>query len=223
MKINIYGFLMLFLFVGTTKAEIQQNWTFEELKVGDLPEKWEVMETNGKNTPALWEVQKDDTDERSLSKYILSVTNNPNRGEMGNLLVAKVGVFKNIELSTKMRSSAIGKDAGGGLIWRVIDKKHYYLAQWNATSNNLRLYVYINGKPSLLESVSVEADPETWHQLDVIHNEEEIEILFDNESKISVQDKQLDFKGWIGLWAQGSALPAFDDVILYSQEDGESE
>jgi hypothetical protein len=223
MKINLYGLLMLFLFVSTSGAETQQNWTFEELKAGDLPENWEKMETNGKDAPAHWEVREDDTYTRSLNKNVLSITNNPNRGEMGNLLVTKVGVFKNIEVSTKIKPGTIGKDAGGGLIWRIIDNKHYYLAQWNATSNSLRLYVYINGKPSLLESVSIEADLDTWHQMDVIHNEEEIEILFDNESKIAVQDKQLDFKGWIGLWAQGSALPSFDDVILYSPEDGESE
>lgn len=223
MKVNIYSFLMLFCLWGTTSiwAETQQTWSFEEFKVGTLPENWEKAETKGKGSLATWEVQKDETSQ--IGKTVLTITNNPNRGEMGNLLIGKMGVYKNIEFSTKIKASTIGKDAGGGVIWRVIDEKHYYLAQWIATSNNLRLYVFINGKPSLLESVSIEADPETWHQLDVVHHDEAIEILFDNESKIAVEDKQLDFKGWVGLWAQGGALPSFDDVILYSEEDGESE
>jgi len=223
MKVNRYRFLiLLFLFVTTTTwAETQLMWSFEELEDGNLPEKWEIAETHGKGTKAAWEVQKDETS--LMGKNVLTITNNPNRGEMGNLLIAKTGVFQNIEFSTKIKASAIGKDAGGGLIWRVVDEKHYYLAQWNAASNNLRFYVYINGKPSLLESVPVEAELETWHQLDVAHHDASIEISFNNESKISVEDKQLDFKGWVGLWTQGSALPSFDDVILYSEEDGESE
>lgn len=200
-------------------AETQFTWAFEEANIGSVPENWEVSETNGKNALADWEVKKDDT--VAMGKKVLTIANNPNRGEMGNILVYKQDVFKNVELSAKIKADGTTQDSGGGIIWRVVDEDHYYLAQWNASTNHLRLYVYIGGKPSLLDSVPLDADPDTWHQIDIVHYEESIEVLFDNESKIALEDKQLDFKGWIGLWAQGGATPSFDDVIFYSEEDPE--
>jgi hypothetical protein len=73
----------------------------------------------------------------------------------------------------------------------------------------------------MLESVSITSDSNAWHKIDVIHHGEGIEVLFDDESRISVEDNQLDFKGWIGLWAQGSAMPTFDDVNFYTDDDEE--
>jgi hypothetical protein len=219
MKSKISGLLVLFFIVGSVWAETQQTWSFEELESGSLPENCEATETDGKGQKALWEVQEDATSK--LENKCLAITNNTNRGEMANILMIKNGVYKNIEFSTKIKTGTGGKNAGGGIIWRAADENHYYLAQWNATSTSLRLYVYIGGKSSLLESTSVEAASEPWQQIDVIHHDETIEILFNGESKISIEDKQLDFKGWVGLWAQGSAMPSFDDVNLYSDEDAE--
>ena len=221
MKYFFYSSLLLLFIISSPRAESQQNWSFEDLKTGTVPENWESAETKGKGQKAIWETKADDSN--APGKKVLAITNNTNRGDIGNLLFIKHGVFQNVEFSTKVKAGAIGQDAGGGVVWRAIDENHYYSAQWNASANTLRLYVYIGGKPSLLESVSVEADPDAWHQIDIVHNEESIEISFDSEPKISVEDKQLDFKGWIGLWAQGSATPLFDDVTFYSEEDAEEE
>lgn len=217
MKHACFMVIALLLCFGTAQSETQQLWSFDDTKTGTKPDNWEPAETNGKGSLADWEVTQDES--LTLGKGVLSVTNNPNRGDVSNLLLNKHGVFRNIELSVKIKPTSIGTDAGGGLVWRAVDENHYYQAQWNAASKNLRLYVYIGGKPSLLESVSVDAKPNTWHQIDVVHYEETIDVMFDNESKISVEDKQLDFKGWVGLCAPGSATPSFDDVTFYTEED----
>lgn len=219
MKSTLFGLFIIFFIANPIFAETEQTWSFEQDKAGKLPSKWKIAETKGKGVHAIWEVHEDDTN--GPGKKVLAITNNTNRGDMGNLLIQEESVFKEIELSTRVKATTSGKNAGGGLIWRVVDENHYYLAQWNAASNNLRLYVYIGGKPSLLESVSVEGDPKAWHHIEVSHIENMIEVLFDSEPKISVEDKQLDFKGNFGLWAQGDALPAFDDITLYSEEGEE--
>lgn len=219
MKFILLVCSFVFALTPYVNAETQLTWAFEEANIGSMPENWEVSETNGKNALADWEVKQDDS--VAMGKKVLTIANNPNKGDMGNILIYKQDVFKNVELSAKIKADGTTQDSGGGILWRVVDEDHYYLAQWNSSTNHLRLYVYIGGKPSLLESVPLEADPDTWHQIDVVHYEESIEVLFDNESKIALEDKQLDFKGWIGLWAQGGGTPSFDDVIFYSEEDPE--
>lgn len=219
MKVPFLICLMLLFSIHTPHAETQQTWSFEDLKTGTLPQDWDVAKTKSKNTQAKWEIVEDETS--PMGKKVISLIDNPNRGETANILMIKNGVFQNVELSAKIKAGAIGTDTGGGIIWRAIDENHYYLAHWNAESNHLRLYVYIGGKPSLLESVSIEADPDTWHLIEVTHHEETIDILFDSESKMTIEDNQLMFKGWVGLWAQGSATPSFDDVNFYTEEEAE--
>jgi hypothetical protein len=196
-------------------AESQSTWNFDELESGTKPKNWELAETNGKGTAAIWEIT-----ERDENK-VFAITKNRNSGNTASLAMIKVGAVKNVELSTRIKAGTPGDDAGGGMIWRVIDENHYYLARWDPIGKTCRLYLTIGGEASLLESVRVDADTGTWHQFDVAHNEETIEILFDGESVLEFEDNTLDLPGWIGLWAPGDAMPAFDDITFYTEDDVE--
>ncbi len=210
-------FLMVSFFYLLTNpiyAQTQYTWDFEQSETGTLPEKWEPAETRGKGALVSWAISTED----DINNKILAISSNDNSGEMANLMLIKQGAFKNVELSTHIKAGQANAASGGGLIWRVVDENHYYLAQWNPGAENFRLYLYIGGKPSLLESVALHADPKEWHQIAISHNEETIEISFDNESILSFKDNKLDLPGWFGLWAPGSAVPAFDNVNFYSTE-----
>ncbi|MDA0711815.1 MAG: hypothetical protein O3B73_16575, partial [bacterium] len=87
---NAFCSLLCFfaVFAGTAVAETQQIWSFDFLEAGKLPEKWIPLETNGKGDHAVWEV--DGADGLTPGKQVLGLTNNSNRGEMGNLLMIEV-------------------------------------------------------------------------------------------------------------------------------------
>jgi len=197
--------------MGIANAQTENTWDFDSLDSGTLPENWELAETNGKGRLATWEVTSEDDNK------FFAITNNRNDKKTSNLAMIKIGAVKNIELSTRIKAGQPGDTAGGGLIWRVIDENHYYLARWDPIGKTCRLYLIIGGESSLLESVRLDADTDTWHQLEVTHNEETIEILFDSEPILEFEDNQLDLPGWVGLWAPGDALPSFDDITVYTE------
>ncbi|MCZ6636245.1 MAG: hypothetical protein O7G87_22845 [bacterium] len=201
-------------------AEIQQFWYFDQLEGGTLPEGWERAETKGEHNPATWEIVEKGKDAPS-AKNVVAITYNTNDAKTSNLLLAKQQALKNVELSVQIHAGEGLGQSGGGLIWRVIDENHYYLAYWNARENHVRLSLVIGGKQSLIESINVEADTEEWHLLEVIHTEESLQILFDSESLIDAEEKKVDLPGWVGLWAPGDAMPWFDNMLIYSDEEGE--
>ena len=214
MKKGIQWFAILTLISTVAYAELQENWDFDKLKAGKLPNNWELAETNGKGKMAVWEVT-DDEDENK----VLSITNNSNSNKTASLAMIKIGAVKHIELGARIKAGSPGDSAGGGLIWRVIDVNHYYLARWDPIGKTCRLYLTIGGEASLLESVRLDADTDEWHQFDVVHNEGIIEIVFDGDPVLEFEDNQLDLPGWVGLWAPGDALPSFDDVTVYTEDD----
>ena len=212
---NLTLCFLFFCTIGIAYAEYENNWNFDKLDSGSVPENWEIAETNGKGRVATWEViSKDDN-------KVFGIINNRNSSKTSNLAMIKIDAVKNIEMSTRIHAGQPGDSAGGGLIWRVIDKDHYYLARWDPIAKTCRLYLTIGGEFSLLESVRLDADTNTWHQFEVIHYEETIEIVFDGNTVLEFEDNQLDLPGWIGLWAPGDALPSFDDVTFYTEDAGE--
>ena len=196
-------------------AELQNTWNFDEMELGTKPENWELAETNGKGKMAIWEVAESDNNK------VFAITNNRNSGNTVSLAIIKIDAVKNVEFSTRIKAGTPGNDAGGGLIWRAIDENHYYLARWDPIGKTCRLYLIIGGEASLLESARVDADTDMWHQFDVVHTEETIEILFEGESVLEFEDNSLDLPGWIGLCASGDAMPAFDDITFYTEDDNE--
>ena len=205
--------------VHSIHTETQTIWPFDSDKEGQVPKGWEVAEANGKGTPASWEVTQDAS--APSGPNVVAITYNRNPEQAANLLLNKTTSLKNIELSVRIKTGARGRLSGGGMVWRAVDENHYYLARWNPSEGHVRLYLVVGGKSSLLESASVEAEAEAWHQIEVIHNEAELGILFDGESVIEIEEKKMNFGGWIGLWAPGDATPSFDDVSVYSEEEGD--
>jgi hypothetical protein len=48
-------------------------------------------------------------------------------------------------MSVKIKAIAGEEDMGGGLVWRYIDNKNYYIVRCNPLENNIRLYCVVNG------------------------------------------------------------------------------
>ncbi|MBN2512226.1 MAG: hypothetical protein JXB18_04755, partial [Sedimentisphaerales bacterium] len=101
---------------------------------------------------------------------------------------------------------------GGGIVWRALNGDNYYAAQWDALKQQVRLYCVIYGKRELLQSVSVQADPTTWHTLDIEHFREHITMTMDGQFIMKHQDDMLPLPGMIGLCTQADAVTMFDEI-----------
>jgi len=104
-------------------------------------------------------------------------------------------------------------DMGGGLIWRAVDDRNYYLARANPLEQNIRVYRVENGIRHLLENFNQTIDVRRWHTLRVTHQGCHVNIFFDDKQVLNLCDKTF-HAGMIGLWTKSDAVTYFDDLQL---------
>lgn len=190
----------------TSKPAIHLAWDFELETLGTLPASWMAAEMVSKQMPARWEVVGD-----SWGKAI-GLTQTLNTGDTCNLLLAINSRLANLRLSAKVKAVRGTNQQGGGIVWRALNTDNYYAAQWDALKQQVRLYCVIYGKRELLQSVSVQADPTTWHTLEIEHFREHITMTMDGQFVMKHQDDMLPLPGMIGLWTQADAVTMFDEI-----------
>jgi hypothetical protein len=142
------------------------------------------------------------------------VTENANRGETYALALLDAPFLRDVDLAVTMRPVGGTEDPGGGLVWRVRDENHYYLARWNPREENLRLYVVQDGVRRALVTKSVKVPDHTWHRLRVQARGPRIEVFFDEDRLVLVEDRTFSTAGRIGVWVKADALTQFDELAL---------
>lgn len=192
--------------VTQSRPAVRLAWDFEQEALGTLPAAWMAAETVGKQMPARWEIVGD-----SWGRAI-GLTQSRNSGDTCNLLLAINSRLANLRLSAKVKAVRGTNQQGGGIVWRALNGDNYYAAQWDALKQQVRLYCVIYGKRELLQSVSVQADPTTWHTLDIEHFREHITMTMDGQFIMKHQDDMLPLPGMIGLCTQADAVTMFDEI-----------
>jgi hypothetical protein len=106
------------------------------------------------------------------------------------------------------------EDASGGIAFRALDRKNYYLVRGNALENNFRLYVVQNGMRRDLASVDVEMPkPGTWHTIEVEFVGTRLKATLDGKTPVEATDDTWK-SGWCGLWTKKDSTTLFDDFVL---------
>jgi hypothetical protein len=183
--------------------------SFDEVKLGEVPEGWRVAETASTGTPANWAVIEGGAEEGN--PRAIAITETANRGRTYNLLIATGTKLKDLEIEVKVKAMTGAEDQGGGPIWRAIDADNYYIARWNPLENNFRIYFVKNGKRVQLASADIEADPKKWHEIEIEHVGNHIIAEFDDKKILELDDDTFGSAGMVGLWTKADAATAFDD------------
>ncbi|MHC4497978.1 MAG: family 16 glycoside hydrolase [Planctomycetota bacterium] len=197
------------------KKEMQ--WEFEEGKSGSVPQGWSIAETNGKGRPAEWQIIKDEN--VPSGDQAVAITANKNSGKTFNLLFAEEVSRKDITVQVKLKPISGKEDQGGGIVWRVQDPDNYYIARWNPLEENVRVYVVKDGKREQLASAEIKADTNRWQEMDIEAEDEEIQVQFNEEDIIEIEDTTLPGAGMVGLWTKADASTAFDDFGIEIEID----
>jgi hypothetical protein len=104
-------------------------------------------------------------------------------------------------------------DMGGGLIWRALDDRNYYLTRANPLEQNIRVYRVVQGVRHLLQNFDQTIDTKHWHTLRVLHRGCQIKVFYDHAQVFDLCDKTFD-RGTVGLWTKSDAITYFDDFQL---------
>ncbi len=179
-------------------------FTFDNYKVGALPEGWsEYVTGNGK--PGIWKISDDNG-----NKVFMQTSDNYN-GYHFNVAVNKVLEYKDVEITVKFKAVKGNEDQGGGPVWRFYDAGNYYIARANPLENNFRLYKVVKGRRIELASADFEINTGQWYTLKVIMKNNNIKCYFDGELKLETEDNTFEKAGKTGLWTKADAVTMFDD------------
>ena len=191
----------------------ENQWTFDDVQTGKLPEYWKAEGTNQHGPVAKWTVREDASAPSKPNVLALTDTKEGWDGTF-NLLWMDRMRFKDGVMEVKVNAETGREDQGGGPIWRVQDKDNYYIARWNPLEDNFRVYYVKDGNRKMLKSARIKADPSKWHIIRIEHRGIEIKCYFDGEALKTVRDKTFPDAGGVGLWTKADAATVFDDLVV---------
>jgi hypothetical protein len=160
---------------------------------------------------ATWEWASGGASGKSLAPRVVSI---PTANEdTYNLYWDTKIKFSDVALEVRVQARTGEIDQGGGPIWRVQDRDHYYICRVNPLESNFRLYKVVGGVRRQLASVKYEPDsvePGTWHTIRVTHIRDQITCSLDNKHVLEAKDTAILNAGGVGVWTKADAVTAFE-------------
>ncbi len=194
------------------EATASHRWTFDKEPAGTLPPGWIVRQNNPTKELARWTIEAD-ADAASQPNVLNVKTANANATY--NLVLVEKAVYKDLNLSVKIRGNTGADDQGGGLIWRCRDENNYYLCRINPLENNYRVYKVVHGKRTMLQSVDFETPTGKWFTLRARMKGNEIACYCNGKKWLEIKDDTFKDAGMIGLWTKADACSSFDNLQAY--------
>ena len=199
------------LFVAATTVA-NEEWTFEDAKVGKAPKGWIAGETGSKKgTAPRWEVRQDEG--RNVLAQLES------GGERGDFPVClKQGSsLKDGAVSVRFKSISGRVDQAGGVVFRAKDKDNFYIARANALENNVSIYVTHKGQRKTIkywEDIDVALNK--WHELKVETNGFTFKVSLNGKLVGTIEDGQRIFPdaGMVGVWTKADSVTYFDTLSV---------
>ena len=120
-------------------------------------------------------------------------------------------VQADVDLTVRLKAIDGHIDQGGGLIWRALDAKNYYVARYNPLEDNYRLYTVINGQRRQIAGAEVYIEHNSWHTMRVVMRGTQIECYLDGKFYLKINNPLLKV-GRVGVWTKADAQTQFDDL-----------
>lgn len=200
-------FLMLltsFIFAQCNHIKIKLFQDFESTKIGDIPQGWMMGSTNQKSL-GIWEVVE--------GKNVYMRYPRGSRGEQYNLLYTKDVYFLNGICEAKIKASEGRENRGGGIVWRLRDRKNYYMAIIDPLKNEFSIKAVIDGKTKEILKKNIDFD-EDWQTLKVIFCKNSIKVFLNKKLIADIKDDSITHRGGAGILTKADAKTFFDDVKI---------
>lgn len=130
-----------------------------------------------------------------------------------NVALAEKTSARDLDLSVRLRAVAGVDDQGGGVVWRALDARNYYIARFNPLEDNFRVYKVVAGRRTQLQSADVKRSP-GWHTLRIRMAGDRATCDLDGKPLLDVRDPTFPDAGMVGLWSKADARTQFDDLTL---------
>lgn len=123
-------------------------------------------------------------------------------------------IARDVEVSVRFKAVDGVVDQAGGLMVRVQDPLNYYVTRANALEDNIRLYKVVAGVRRQIAGQSVGVTSGVWHTLSLKIAGDVLEVAFDGQRLLEVQDATFAEPGKVGLWTKADSLTHFADFVI---------
>jgi len=204
---------LAWLFSFSLLAPAVKVVNFDAFLVGKAPPGWTVGMTN-KGTAPHWEVLKDLT--APTQPYVLAQTSTDPNNTRFPLATLDGVQLRDADVSVRFKPVSGKLGQAGGVVWRYLNEKNYYLARANALDNDVAVYKVENGvRIPLAAGVKHPIPLNAWSILKVSVRGNRFQVYLDHRRILQGQDMTFTGAGKVGLWTLADSVTYFDDFRVY--------
>jgi len=120
--------------------------------------------------------------------------------------------WPDVDVSMRFRALSGNIDASGGIIFRAIDEKNYYVIRANCLEDNFRLYTVVGGVRRQIAGVTVPKPAlRQWQNVRVVVVDDQIQAYLNGKLLIEHHDTTFS-DGYVGLWTKADSVTEFADM-----------
>lgn len=195
-------------------AADETRWSFEDPKVGSLPEGWTAART-GEGEGSEWKIVEYEAG--GQRNQALAQVSSAGKSAMFNLCVLEEINGRDVDLAVDVKAAGGKIDQGGGLVWRYRDANNYYITRWNPLENNFRVYKVVAGKRMQLATARAELPADKWHTVRAVQSGDTIKCYLDGKLLLEATDDAFKEPGLVGLWTKADAVTWFDNLVVVTK------
>ncbi|MDO8432420.1 MAG: hypothetical protein Q7S58_08440 [Candidatus Binatus sp.] len=186
-------------------------WNFDSDKAGSVATGWKLLEADWQVIPDPTAPSKPNTYGLPAGRLLASLTHALDYFPM--TIVTDPTEYSNFSIETAFKSTGGRFDCSGGILFRYVNDKNFYLLSAGCPSDYFSLSRMYNGKVELLKQSVVPTDKDNWYKLKVVAQGGHFITYDDNKMVFDIDDSKI-AKGRIGLWSRDDSQARFDDVTI---------
>jgi Domain of Unknown Function (DUF1080) len=195
------------------------GWNFDQDKAGGVPAGWKAVEGDWQVIADPSAPSKPNTLGLPAGRLIKSLTSALEYYPMA--IETDPTEYSDFTLEAQFKSAGGRFDCSGGIIFRYVDEKNFYLLSAGCPSDYFALSRMTNGALVGLKQSVVPTDKDTWYRLKVIAQGGHF-MCYDNDKMIFDFDDNKIAKGRVGVWARDDSQAQFDDIKVTVIAPGEA-
>lgn len=193
------------------EATQARQWNFDGASPGSLPGSFTIGTLFDGRPSGEWKILI--TDRAKSPSQVLAQVLPKGTDQAYKLLLVEETDSVDLDVEVSYLAAAGKADLGGGLVWRAVDDRNYYLLRASLVEQKIRLYRVVKGVQQVVKQIDRPLPAAGWHTLRIVQRGCEIKALYDDAALFRVCDSTFT-RGRIGLWTKADAVTYFDDLGL---------
>ncbi len=175
------SFLLTLMFSDVScGASSLLSWNFDVNAPDTLPREFVVGTLFDGRTAGDWKVVE--TEKAKSAPHVLGQLMGKGAEHAYKTVLINGTSASDIDLQVSFLSIEGKADMGGGLLWRAIDDRNYYLTRANPLEQNIRIYRVVKGVRHLLQNFDLIIEVKQWHTLRVTHHGCRLQVFYDERT-----------------------------------------